>query len=102
MSTFPVLRLELQGMRQALHFAFSEHQARVDDQVNAAIDAFCTPENLARVIDEEVNRVLKEAIQGAIKSFFTYGEGRDVIRAAVNERLREQGEMAAKWRDGVR
>lgn len=89
---FPVLTLELSGMREALHFAFTEHQARLDEQVHAAIEAFCTPENLARVIDEKVNQVLKAAIHEEIQRFYTYGKGRDVIRAAVERRLKDQGE----------
>lgn len=89
MSNLPIIRIEIEGMRQSILAALSEREVQMDAYVSEAITRYATPENLARVIDAEVSRSIDAAIKEATESYFKYGEGRKFIVAAVAKRLGE-------------
>jgi hypothetical protein len=85
----PIIRLEVEHMRQTMAFALTEYTTRLDVDLHNAIDAYCTPENLRRVIEDEANRTLDQVIREQVKAWFIYGEGREVIKRAVEQKLRD-------------
>lgn len=89
MSGIPIIRLELEGMKLAILHAFSEYQAGTDQAVKEAMEKYCSPENLARIVDQCVERELRAAIEKEIASFFQYGAGRQFLAAAVKQKLSE-------------
>lgn len=86
----PIIRMEVQQMKYTVQAMLAEHAAQMDQNIRQAVEAYCTPENLDRVIREAANSAMQAAISDEVKSFFGYtGDGRKVIRAAVLQRLDE-------------
>lgn len=83
----PVVRLEVEYMKHAILHAFTEHTAKVDADVKAAVEKFCQPGNVARIVQDAVDRVLRDAINAEIEHFYRYGAGRDHLKEAVRKRL---------------
>jgi hypothetical protein len=44
---------------------------------------------LARIIDSETSRILDQVIREEVKKWFTQGEGRQVIKISVEQKLKE-------------
>lgn len=87
--SIPVIRLEIEHMRHTMMVALSQYTARLDENLRQAVEAYCTPENLARIIDDETHRVLDHVIREEVKNWFIHGEGREIIKAAVEKKLKE-------------
>lgn len=83
----PIIRLEVEGMRYAVMTALTEHQAQMDSDIRAAVDAYCTPDNLAAVVKEVATRALDAAIRDEVDRFFRWGAGREAVAAAVKEKI---------------
>lgn len=89
--SIPVVRLEVEYMKHAILHAFTEHTLKVDQDVKAAVEHFCRPENVRAIVAQAVDSVLKDAIEGEIRDFFMYGAGREALAQAVKDRLNKQG-----------
>lgn len=83
----PIIRLEVEGMRRSIVTALTEHQAKMDEDVRNAVEAYCQPENITRIIHEAARQALDNAIKEEVKAFFWNGEGRKAVAAAVKESL---------------
>jgi len=84
---FPVMRLELENMKMTLLTALHEFSLQMDENLQQAVNDYCTPENLRRVIADETNRVLDAVIREEVRAWYTKGDGREVIKQAVADRL---------------
>lgn len=82
-----MIRLEVEGMKRSIVVALMEHQAKMDADVIAAVDAYCQPENITRIIQEASWKALDEAIKEEVKAFFWRGDGRVAVAEAVKEAL---------------
>lgn len=87
----PIVRLELEGMKESIVMAFSEYALKMDADVQSAVAAICTPENLTAMVTKYAKDAIDSAIRQEISNFYNYGLGREVIRKAVNETLAERG-----------
>ncbi len=85
----PIIRLEVESLRHSMVMALSEYTLQLDADLQTAVAAFCTPTNLKRIIESEADRVLEQVIREQVKAWFTQGEGRAVIKAAVEQKLRD-------------
>lgn len=85
--SIPIIRLEVERMKHSMVAAMSEYKAQIDADLQAAVEAFCSPENLRAVIADATNRELKRAIEEAVTHFFRSGAGREAVREAVLARL---------------
>ncbi len=74
-------------MRHTLHVALMEHQAQLDTDINAAIDAYMQPHNIKRVIDQVVYSTIESILKQEVDTFFRYGEGRKFIAGQIKEKL---------------
>ena len=83
----PIVRLEIQRMKHTICTALAEHSAKMDSDIQKAIEDFCTEENIDRVIREATYKILDCTIREEVEAFFRYGPGRNVIAAAVKEKL---------------
>jgi len=59
----------------------------MDAQMQSAVKAFCAPENIKSIIDAQVSKVLKSAIENEISHFYTYGDGMEAVKNAIRKRL---------------
>lgn len=83
----PVIRLTLEGMKGSILKAFSELELQLDEDIRAAVEAYCTPENVAAIINREVQTAIDAAVKQEVDNFYRYGEGRQIIRKVIQERL---------------
>ena len=83
----PVIRLEVEEhMRHAITVALSNYTAQLDQDLQDAVEHYCTPDNLRRIIDDETSRQLDIVIREQVKNWFVFGEGREIIKQAVERR----------------
>lgn len=89
---FPVIRLEVQDMKYAIHTALTEHAAMRDASIKAAVNEFCTPGNIDRVIREAAMSALNAAVKEEVRNYFgRWNEnGRLAVREAVIAFLDEE------------
>ena len=86
----PIIRLEVERMKQTILQALPQHVAAMDESVREAIEAYCTPENIGSIISQAVTNNLNEAVKDEVRSFFQYSKpGREAVREAVIEYLNE-------------
>ena len=83
MLQLPMIKLEIQEMKHAIMHHFTAYQSKLNDAVQ---------EQLEKVIESydyetAIVKAATECIDGAIESFFKYGEGRKIIAETLNEAL---------------
>jgi hypothetical protein len=83
----PLIKLEVEHMRQCMVHAFSESLVNMDAAFKESIAKVCTPENVQAVLDEATARHLKMAMEEEVRSFFAYGEGRKIVADQVRQKL---------------
>ena len=89
MNGTPIIRIEVENMKQSIAHAFTEMQLSMDANVRNALEKFCTPENIDRVVSQQVETTMKEVIQQEIESFFKFGPGRSVITKELRRKMSE-------------
>lgn len=88
----PIVTLEVQGMKQKIMHAFASYQHSLDEEVDRALTAICTPEYLQAILHKEADAAIRAAIEEEVRRFFAYGEGRSVIAESVRETLAKKKE----------
>lgn len=82
----PIIRLEFETMKETIRFAMTQQMARIDTDINAAIDRYCTSENLQALIDDTVRQSVNQAVKEEIQSLFRFnGHGRMAINDAIKK-----------------
>ncbi|NII54364.1 hypothetical protein [Luteibacter sp. SG786] len=84
---FPIIRLEVEGMKHAICAAMTQYQAQMDEYVKTAVEEYCTPENLLAVISKNAKSVLDSVLRDEVERFFKYGDGRKAVAMAVIQSL---------------
>jgi hypothetical protein len=79
----PILRLELEGMKQEMMLALGRYQTQINDAVEEQL------ENVVQNFDYEkvVKAAASQAITEAIQTYFKYGHGTEIIADTVREAL---------------
>ncbi len=87
----PIIKLEVQGMKYAIHTALAEHSLLMDKSIQAAVEEYCTPGNIDRIVKAEAMQALDAAVKEEVRSFFGYGAvGRKAVREAVHHWLNKE------------
>lgn len=90
----PVIKLEVEGMKHAISVALSKYAVQMDEQVQAAVDKYCEPENIQYVISTTATQAIDAAVKDIVKGFFAYGgKGRKYVKEEVERRLTEEMEF---------
>lgn len=92
MSAIPMIRLEVEGMKYAIQMAMSEHLIKMDKDIQAAVDAFCTPEKITAIVFDTAAREIKSAIESEVRHFYAFGAGRRAIADSVRKQLGDENE----------
>lgn len=88
MNEMPIIRLTVERMKSSILMALTEQQVAFDEAARAAIDAFCSPENINAVVAAEVNEAIRGAVKDEVVAYFRHSAaGRVAIREAVVARL---------------
>lgn len=87
----PIITLEIQGMRNTILAALTDHAAKLDKGIQDALDKLCTEENVTRIVHDEARRQLDAALKEEVQNFFRWNNaGRAAVRQAVHEHLARQ------------
>lgn len=90
MNGIPIIKIEFESMRHSLRVAMTNHMVKLDSDVQAAIDRYCTSENLQAIIDASVRESVNVAVKEEVQSLFRYsGPGREAIRQEIMKRADE-------------
>lgn len=93
----PIIKLEVESMKQSIMHAFSERQIDLSAEVQCALDAQCTPEAIQEHVNEASRKAVKEAVANAVQRWWaTSPEGRALIEAAITERMNEEAALYAR------
>lgn len=79
----PIIRLQIDHLRQTIQTALMDQQIRVDADIQAAVEAFCKPENIQEIVMKQTSVVLRTMIEEEIHTFFRSGKGRAIISSFV-------------------
>lgn len=90
----PIIRLEIEGMKQTIIQAITQHTAMMDSDIQAAVDRICTPEYISSLVVDVAQKEMASAIEREIKAFYSYGEGYQAIREAVATMFTKKDEEA--------
>ena len=71
-STIPIIRLELSGFKHSLMAAIGEHHAQIDADLKAAVEEFCKPEVVGRIVREQALEILKAETEKEVERYFKY------------------------------
>lgn len=83
----PVLRIELEGMKFVMLQALDKHRLEMDQMIQEAVTRACDPEVIQSKLDVMAQQAIEAAIKSEIDSFYRYGEGREILKALISERL---------------
>lgn len=83
----PVIRLEVQGMKHTMQVAVTEYLAKMDEDIQRAVETVCTPENVAQIIRTHAQAAIDDVLKREISNYFLYGQGREAVKAAVTAQL---------------
>jgi hypothetical protein len=86
-NAIPIIRLEVQGMKFAVEAALADYAQTMYNDLQAAVDAACSPEAVEVVLKATATREMQAAVEREIRTFFTYGPGAKVVAEAVRENL---------------
>lgn len=93
----PIIRLEVERMKETILQALPQHAALLDASVQAAIEAYCTPGNIDAIAREEVRRQIDAAVKEEIRTFFQWSKpGRQAVKEAVYQHLEEWDRMRTR------
>lgn len=92
-ATVPIVRIELQGMRQQILHAFSEHMLRLDSDVQAAVDLairnFDIKGEVAKVFEAVAQEQIRDAVRSAMWDVFRNEDVKALLRERVLAALKE-------------
>lgn len=87
----PIIRIEIEGMKQSILHAIAARQLVFDDYVKQALDRELTDENIQRMVDREVERSIAAAVHDEVERFYRWGGGRQHVADAVQKQLERYG-----------
>ncbi len=86
--SMPIITLQVEAMKCTIKAALLEHAAQMDQDIQAAVDAYCKPENIGAVVRQTALTEINEAVKEEVRNFFRYSaNGRKAIREAVREHM---------------
>lgn len=82
-NSLPIIRMELEGVRATVATMLTQYSARMDKNIKDAVDAYCTEDNLTKVINSAVNAALDHTIKESLTTYFRWGEGKSLVDTIV-------------------
>lgn len=83
MNNIPIIRLELERMKQTMLTAVSDYNNQISEAVKVQLEWAIENFDYEAAVREAANEAIKEAIN----SYFKYGEGRRLIDQTIDEAL---------------
>lgn len=87
---FPVVKIEIEGMRYTIARAMSEHFAAMDAGVQEALEAACKNFDYRGYVVREASACIERALSEAIKNQFrSGGAGYDAVQVVAEQLAKE-------------
>lgn len=86
----PRARIELEGLKYTMYHMLDHMQLKMTGDIKAAVEEFCQPEHLTRVIRAETEQALYEVVRDTVKDWFDSGSGREAIGRMVVQTIEER------------
>lgn len=83
----PTISINLEGFKATIKTAMVAYHDTASNDLQVAIDDYCTPERLQELVRLEAKRHIDTYIREAVDGFFRYGTGKRVILDAVHKKL---------------
>lgn len=83
----PVITMQLSSMAQEIGCMLNDYNKEITKYTEESVKNFCTPENLQKIIDDQVRGSIRSAIQESVERYYVYGDGRKDIENLVIETL---------------
>ncbi len=77
----PIVKLEIESMRESIAYAFAQHQIDISKEVQSQLDLTLKNFNF----EEAIRDAARQVIYDTITKYFKYGEGYKLIEKLVNE-----------------
>lgn len=85
MELAPVLKVQLEHIKQTMYTAFIDYQDGISVQVRQQLEGLLSEESFKFMIAQQVKVEFEKAVKSAIASYFEYGEGRRAIEEVIRE-----------------
>ncbi len=83
LKNMPMIRLELEGMRQAILHSFLKYNSELNKAVDEALKNAVSADSFFELVDREVREAVNECVAKEIKGYFGWGEGRKMISETI-------------------
>jgi len=93
MNEMPLIRIEVETMKQSIIHAFNKQMLGLDEMFKVALDDACQPEKVQNILTEAANKYIQEALKLETERYFLFGEGRKYISEKVKKKLDKE-----EWR----
>jgi hypothetical protein len=90
MYSVPLVKVELEHMRQTMIVALSDYQERISQSVNEQLEDIVNNFDFSKVVDETATKVIEEAIRDALTNYFKYGDGHKIIETTISKMLKQK------------
>lgn len=85
--TIPIITLEVEHMKHQIKTALCEYETMLSKEIQDAVDAYCTPENVRRVVADAVKRTVDDSLKEELHHYFRYGAGHHALLSVIRESL---------------
>lgn len=89
MSHFPIIKLEIESLKHSILHELSQYHFEVDSMVKEEIKKYCREDNIRQVLRAQISQSISHAIKQETENFFSYGPGREFVKAEVIKKLSE-------------
>lgn len=90
MSPVPIIRIEVETMKQVMFHAFQQQLLNLDEQFKLAVENACKPEKIQSILNQAANKYIREAVEEETKHYFLHGNGRKHIAELVKTQLEKE------------
>lgn len=87
MNSIPMIKVELQTLKQTMHHAFCKQLLNLDEQFQRAVEEACDPQKIQYLLNQNAEKYIKEVMDQEVRWFFLNGPGREVVKERVIKQL---------------
>lgn len=84
------ITMNIKALGERFEGMINVHAEEIKQSLQSAINEFCKPENLQKIIQNEVNNAIEKELQQRVKAFFSSrGEGQRYIDGQAKKLLKQ-------------
>lgn len=87
MFNLPRIRIEVDRMKYQVEHLFAQHNDELEQIINKELEAAISNYPFEQQIHEIARDVISNAIEAALKDFFKYGKGSEIIEEQISKAL---------------